>query len=244
MIAFFRFAWVAILLACIACVSAIVTMQFAVHGQEVRIPDFKGQTVAEATSNAAALGLDLNATQRFYSTELPAGRVVMQSPVAGAQVRRGYNLAVAVSLGPQRVAVPAVLGMDEHAAILAIRQAGLELGALHHMPDRAVAAGTVIAQDPQPHATGAANPSVNLLVATAQPVLPTDEWFVMPDETGLAYTEASAALTRAGLQVQSVPAPPPPANGKPIVSGTITGQQPAAGSRIEKQTPIVLAVAP
>ena len=244
MIAFFRFAWIAILLACIACISAIVTMQFAVHGQEVRVPDFKGQTVPEATSNAAALGLDLNTTQRFYSTELPAGRIVMQSPAGGAPVRHGYEIAVAVSLGPQRVAMPAVLGMDEHAAILAIRKAGLELGAIQHMPDRAVAPGTVIAQDPEPDATGAASPSVSLLVAIAQPTSPDEAWFVMPDETGLSFTEASAALARAGLAAQSIAAPPPPANGKPVAAGAVTSQQPAAGSRVDKQTPILLAVAP
>jgi beta-lactam-binding protein with PASTA domain len=195
-IAYFRFALVAMLLAGIACLSAIITMQFAVHRTIVTVPELQGESVAEATSRAARMGLDVSVSQRFYSAVLPAGRVLMQSPAPGTSVRRGWDLAVAESLGPQRVTIPDVQGKDERDAILLIRQKGLELGAIAQLPDAQVKAGTVLAQDPGPHAKGASRPSVSLLVASPDP--PPPAAFVMPDVVGQPYAAVAAVLTGRG----------------------------------------------
>ncbi len=243
MIGYFRFALIAMLLAGIACVSAIVTMQFAVHRAEVRVPDLKGMTVDAAVSRAAERGLDLSVTQRSYSTALPAGRVLLQTPAPGAAVRRGWDLAVAESLGPRRIAIPDVLGKSERDAILLIRQKGLELGAIAHMPDARVEAGTVLAQDPGPAAKGAEQPSVSLLVAAPQPA-EAPAW-VMPDEVGKNYGEAAAELERAGLHVES--AAGAPAGAQVVLTaqttpGTVIMQTPLAGARVDASARIVLFV--
>lgn len=246
MIGYFRFALIAVMLAGIAGASAIVTMQFAVHGTVVSVPALEGLRVDEAVQKAAELGLDVAVTQKFYSTALPEGRVLLQSPAASARVRRGWNIAVAESLGPQRIAIPDTVGKSEREAMLLIRQKGLELGELAQMPDAQVPAGTVLAQDPAPDAKGAAAPSVSLLVAEAPTVeTPT---YVMPDEVGRSYAEAAEEMSKTGIAVastQSVPA------GAQIVVGTAAGtvagivvaQQPPAGARIEKGSRVVLSVA-
>ncbi len=239
--AYFRFALIAVLLAGIACISAIVTMQFAVHGAVVKVPDLQGLAVGDATGRAAALGLDLSVTKRFYSTALPAGRVLLQTPAPGAGVRRGWDLAVAESLGPRRITIPDVLGKSERDALLLIRQKGLELGAVAHLPDARVPAGTVLAQDPDAKAEGAEQPSVSLLVASAEP--PEKPAWIMPDETGRSYAEASAELTRAGLLVASAPGAPPGAQivlTQATAPGTVVAQQPPAGARVEAGSHIVL----
>jgi beta-lactam-binding protein with PASTA domain len=243
-IGYFRFAFIVILLAGIVCVSAIITMQFSVHGTIVQIPDLRGLSVDEATSRIAALGLDLTVAQRFYSTVLPAGSVLLQSPAAETRVRRGWNVAVAESLGPQKIAVPNVLGESEHAAILTIREKGLELGSLATMPDMEAAPGTVLAQDPAPDARGAEQPSVSLLLSSSVP--PPDSGFFMPDELGRNYNEASSALNSAGIKVQSTSALPPGATislSSATVTGTIVWQQPPAGARIDEHTIVTLSVA-
>ena len=243
MTAYFRFALVAMLLLGIACVSAIVTMQFAVHGTVVTVPDFKGQPVETAVRQAAALGLDMSVTQRFYSTVLPAGRVLQQSSQPGAQVRRGWNLAVAESLGPQQIAIPDVTGKNEHDAILAIRQKGLEPGVLAHMPDAQFPAGTVLAQDPGPHATGAERPTISLLIADPEPAESPE--FAMPDETGKLYSQVAAEFEKAGLHAESMPAAPV---GSQVAlttetrPGIVIAQTPATGKKVDAATRIVLFV--
>ena len=265
MIAFFRFVLVAMMLVAVASLAAIITMQFAIHGAEVKVPDFRGMTVAEARQSAASLGVNFKVDNHFYSLALERGRVVSQAPEPGAVVRREWDVRVADSLGPQRIAIPQALGQPERLATIAIRRVGLELGTVGHMPNALVTAGTVISQDPQPNAAGAERPSVSILVADPDPTLAVG--YVMPDDKGHAYASAAAELEHAGLKVEEpklapasatatapttvvVPtagaltvggtasAPTAPA----IAAGTILAQSPAAGERVDGSTPIIFTV--
>ena len=58
--------------------------------------------------------MDREAGER-YDDEVPAGHVLRQRPASGSLVKRGGRVEVAVSLGPQVVAVPDLDGADaEH----------------------------------------------------------------------------------------------------------------------------------
>ena len=105
-IRFFRMASVVMLLVSVALLSAITTMHFAIHGAEVNIPTLKGMTVAEARSQAAGMGLNLDVDNRYYSSDVAAGHILTQSPEPGTVVRREWHVRVAESLGPQKVDVP------------------------------------------------------------------------------------------------------------------------------------------
>ena len=245
MTGFFRLGLVVLLLAGIACVSAIVTMQFAVHRTVVQVPDLRGLSSSEAASRAAALGLDLTVTRKLYSTVLPEGRVLLQSPAGGASVRRGWNLAVAASLGPRRIAIPSVVGKTEREAVLLLGARGLDLGSVAHLPSTRAPAGTVLAQDPGADAAGAEQPQVSLLVAEAAPAL--EGASVMPDVVGKVFSEAAAGLEREGFSVErQLGAPPgaevalPPAT----VPGTVLAQSPEAGSRVGRASRVVLWAVP
>ncbi|HEY0785653.1 MAG TPA: PASTA domain-containing protein [Acidobacteriaceae bacterium] len=246
MIRFFRAGMVTLILLLIATLSALITMRFAIHGAEVSVPDFKGMTLAAAAQRAATLGVSLSVEGRLYSTELPAGRVLTQSPAPGSVVRREWQVRVTESLGPQRVAIPDVVGQHERLASIAIRRLGLELGTITRMPDAQVPPGTVISQNPLPHAAGVERPSVSLLVADPQPDPPAA--FLMPDYTGRPGTAAQADLTRAGLSAATVghtpPAGNPAAQASTASPGTVVHQSPGPGERVTAQTPIVLDLAP
>lgn len=248
----FQFVLVLMMLAVLALVSAVVTMHFAIHGAEVSVPDFKDLTVAEATSKAAMLGLNVSVDNHFYSVDIPIGRVVSQSPAPGAVVRREWHVRLTESLGPQRVAIPSLTGSNQRLASIQIRRVGLELGQGAEMPDAYAAPGTVIAQNPAPNASGVERPSVSMLVAV-EPV-ETGNGFVMPDLTGQMFSSAAFAITRAGLTLApmkeeqvSVPAvgstnvaaPPQP----PVLIGSVIAQNPAPGHRVDGSTPIQLTVA-
>ena len=249
MIGFSRFVLIAMMLLFIATVSAVVTMRFAIHGAEVRIPDLRGLSIAAASQRAASLGVNLSVQGGLYSTQLPAGRVLTQSPAPGAVVRREWQVRVTSSLGPQRVAIPNVLGEQERLASINIRRLGLELGAVAHMPDAQVPAGTVIAQNPAPSAAGVERPSVSILVADAEPE--PGPAFIMPEMTGKTAGEAEATLARAGLQRaterDALPSPGAGAMGSPgaapSATGTIVRQSPEPGERVTAQSAILFDVA-
>jgi eukaryotic-like serine/threonine-protein kinase len=248
----FQFGLVLLMLAGLAMLSAITTMHFAIHGAEVTVPSFKGLTVAEAANKAAALDLNLSVDNHFYSVDIPAGHIVLQSPAPGTVVRHEWHVRLTESLGPQRVAIPDLLGLDQRVASIQIRSAALEIGSTAEMPWAYTPEGVVIAQNPAPGAAGVARPSVSLLVAA--PPVATTPAFVMPDLTGQVFSTAALAITHAGLKLAPLKEAPvtipvvPNANSTqpiqpPTAIGTIVSQNPSPGQRVDASTPIELTVA-
>lgn len=247
---FFQVASLIMLLVTVAMLAAITTMHFAIHGAEVQVPALKGMTVAEARSQTAGLGLDLDVDNRYYSAEVATGHILTQSPAPGTVVRREWHVRVAESLGPQTVDVPDTVGNDERLAAFKLRRVGLDVGLVAHLPSSDAPEGTVLAQDPPAHAKGIAQPSVNLLVAAPSDEAP--DGYVMPDLAGMPAASAVAALAKVGIKaippaVVDVPIAPVGSAGAmprlPVAPGSVIAQLPQAGSRVDQKTEVKLTVA-
>lgn len=247
---FFQGALLLVGLVLTALVAAVLTMQFAIHGHEVRVPVLKDMTVAQARSQTSGLGLNLEVDNRYYSADVAAGHILSQSPTPGAVVRREWRVRVAESLGPQSVDVPATVGDTERAASLQLRRAGLEVGEIARIPWSGVEEGTVLAQDPPAHAQGIEQPSVSLLVAA--PSGETPDGYAMPDLEGMPIVTAQAVLAKVGIKTQTpvyadVPIAPmnsgnvPPR--PPVRPGTVFAQSPPPGARVDLDTMVKLTVA-
>ena len=252
MIGFFRLVLAGLTLAMAGLVSAVMTMHFAIHGAEVKVPDLQGMTVTEAEHKTANMGLNLGIDNKYYSADVPAGRVLAQSPLPGAVVRREWRMRITESLGPQRVAIPKVVGQQERVAAIEVRRLGLDLEETALMPFSGVPPGTVIAQNPQQGAGGVERPSVSLLVSSA--AVNPGSAMVMPSLVGMPLTSASASLVHAGLKLgpvqgsySSAPAEAPTGEMAPEETvdpaGTVLSQSPAAGHRVEAGATVSLRVA-
>jgi beta-lactam-binding protein with PASTA domain len=194
------------------------------------------------------MGLNLDVDNRYYSSEVPAGHILTQSPAPGTVVRREWRVRVSESLGPQRVDVPNAVGAEQREAAIEFRRAGLEIGSIEHLPDAGAPEGVVIAQDPSAHAQGIEQPSVNLLLAA--PVSQTVSGYVMPDFTGVPVVAAQAQLQSVGLK-SAVPTfepiqplPPGFAPAQPVpAAGSILAQDPAPGARVDATMEVKFTVA-
>ncbi len=247
---FFRIASLLMLLVAVALLAAITTMHFAIHGAEVQVPTLKGMTIADARSETAGLGLNLDVDNRYYSGEVAAGHILTQSPAPGTVVRREWRVRVSESLGPQQVDVPDTVGSEERVAALELRRAGLDVGTTAHLPYADAAPETVLAQDPPAHAQDIEQPTINLLVA--EPDDETPDGYVMPDMTGLPIVTAQMELARVGIKTAPptyVDAPVPPVGSgnapplMPLKPGSVIAQSPAAGARVDQSTKVMLTVA-
>ena len=89
--------------------SLLTAMRFAIHGRQTTIPKLVGLTSGQAERMLADHGLVLDEGDRFFSSDVPPGRVMSQVPAPGMQVRRGWHVRVAESMGPQRVVIPDLL---------------------------------------------------------------------------------------------------------------------------------------
>jgi beta-lactam-binding protein with PASTA domain len=253
---FFNIVLGALAMIAVALVSAFLSMRLAIHGHEVKVPQLTNMTIAEASRRTSALGLRLQLENRFYSPNVPAGKVLAQYPVAGATVRRQWPVRVTESLGIQRVSIPNLVGEGERAASINLRRLGLELGTVGHVSLPGTA-GSVIAQTPAAGAQGVERPKVSVLLNDA-----TDEssqGYVMPSLVGFTLSGAYARASAAGLRIvsaedvtpntPSVPTAPPQAAATPaptatggMTPGIVVSQAPLAGHRVARGDTVQLSL--
>ena len=227
---FFRLVLLGLVLLVVALVSALTAMRLAIHGHEVAVPDLVGQSPAAARLIAEQSGLELNVERQYYSPAVPEGRILSQLPPAGSQVRRGWAVRVAESLGPQRVAIPNVIGQSERAANINIRRRGLDVGAIAQMQMPDAPDGQILSQAPPPNASGVAAPRISLLVAAPS----SPQALVMPSFVGQPLGSATKTVQDAGVRVGLVTMAPPRegSTSSPSPASMIVSQNPAAGEKV------------
>jgi eukaryotic-like serine/threonine-protein kinase len=229
-----RFAMLALVLLIVAMISAVTAMRFAIHGQEVAVPALVGLSPAEAERALSGLGLQMSVERQYYSPQIPDGKIMSQLPLPETKVRRGWQVRVAQSLGPMRVAIPDVTGQSEHAAELNIRRRGLDLTSMAEMQSPGIPADQVLAQSPPADATQVLAPKVSLLV-TAPAEAPA---FVMPNFVGQPLGIVSRALQDEGFKLGnvSVAAAQSP-QGSPASGDAAAGESPAGAAAASEPAP-------
>ena len=251
---FGRLALLLFIFASVAFLSAITAMRFAIQGREVSMPDLVGKKLGEAQAALQKKGLAVKVEDRIYN-ERPVDSVVRQSPPAGMQIKAGQRAHVVLSLGPQRVTVPALEEKSLRAARIELLRGGLQIGEISsvYLPDYPTE--TVLLQDPAPGTSDATSPHVNLLVSLgARPPA-----YVMPELVGLPLIEAQHRLGAAGLRVAKISFQPVPggtasgtsdvaSEGTPVVApgdthGKVISQTPARGARVATSDAVTLEVA-
>lgn len=203
---FFRFVLLGLVLLVVALVSALTAMRFAIHGREVAVPDLVGRTPAEARRIADAGGFQMDIERQYYSATIPEGKILSQLPVPGTQVRRGWQIRVAQSLGPQRVEIPNVLGDSQRAAEINIRRRGLDVGAVAQLAMNGTNPDQVLGQSPPPKASDIASPKISLLITEAAP----PQAFIMPSFVGQSLGGVTIVLQDGGFRLGSVSMAPSP----------------------------------
>ncbi len=235
--AFLRLAFVALVLLVVAMASALLAMRFAIHGSEVAVPKVTGLAPGEAEKTISGAGLTLAVERQYYSVDVPEGKIISQIPAAGMKVRRGWQVRVAQSLGPQRVAIPDVLGESGRAADLNIRRRGLDIGSVAYLQMPGMNADQVLAQNPPPNASGVSVPRLSLLVTSPSQTAA----FVMPSFVGQTLGTVNLAVLDAGFHVGNVtvaatlpdnPSITPVTPPQPSPASIIVSQTPAAGMRV------------
>lgn len=242
-----RLAMLALVLVIVAMVSGLFAMRLAIHGQEVTVPALVGMSPADAERTVAGLGLQMSIERQYYSPQIPEGKIMLQLPLPGTKVRHGWQVRVAQSLGPTRVAIPDVTGQSEHAAELNIRRRGLDVASMAEVEDPGIPADQVIAQNPRADATQVLAPKINLLVTTA----PETQAFVMPSFVGQPLGTVSQTLTDSGFRLgnvsmapvqnlnpsadaanQNAPTPAQETPAQPSPASIIVSQNPPAGQKV------------
>jgi len=231
---FFRYVVRVLVLVVVFMASALTAMRFAIHGRQTKIPKLVGMTTSQAERALTDHGLVLQPGDRYFSSDVPQDHVMSQAPAPGAQVRRGWHVRVAESMGPQRVVIPDLIGNSERAAEINIRRRGLELGGIASATIPGAPGDQIVAQSPPANAVNVSEPKISILMAAPEERAS----FVMPDLVGQSEDAAIDVIVNAGLHVAGIatqPAPPAAQNANQTVpAGTrmVVKTTPAAGQRV------------
>ncbi len=153
--------------------------------QMVTVPYVLGETQEAAGTLITGAGLVLGTITEEYSSTVPAGLVVGQTPSSGDSVAAGTAVDLTVSKGVAPLSVPNVVGQPQASASLLIVDAGLVVGTITQEYSMTVPAGIVITQ----------TPSAGELVAPDTAVLLTVSKGVQPVITGSVVINKGAAST-------------------------------------------------
>jgi len=197
------------------------------------MPNLVGKTSVDAQAILQGRGLVLKVVDRVYS-ELPMNSVVRQSPPAGENMKISQDAHVVLSLGPQHVTIPPLVGETLRVARIHLLQSGLQMGEITTYLDPALPADSVL-QQTQPPGTLAASPRVDLLVSEPEP----PPAYVMPSLVGIYLLDADHLFVSSGLKLAKTT--PIPSTQWP--KGTVIEQIPDPGSKITDETSIELGVA-
>jgi len=195
------------------------------------VPDVSGQnrTDAEQTLGDAGFGVSV---QTKPSADVAVDDVIETDPAAGESVKKGTEITMYVSTGPQQVSVPPVVGQMENAAKQQLSAEGLEMSSTTEASDRP--AGEVLTQSPDAGTKVDPDSTVEVTVSSG----PSETTVSVPNVVGLTQSEAEANITGAGLvpsvQEQSTSIQPQ--------DGRVIDQNPSGGGTVNEGTRIVIIV--
>jgi len=224
-----RRGWLALLLVLLLTTLAAVTGWYLTEGRFTSAPALStlSRSDAVAAADRAQVGVDFT---DGYSETVPAGEVVSTEPAAGARVRKGSRIGAVLSRGPERFAMPAVVGLTADAATTTLRGAHLKVGKVTTRWSEDAAKGLVLSAGRSPGAALRRDTAVALVVSGGPKPITLADW------TGKDGDRAATALRKAGLAVTVTPG-----SSAEVSAGDVVSQDPASGT-LTAGDPVTLVV--
>ena len=178
--------------------------------------------LTEVDARAALDASQLDAVVSYaYSEDVPDGVVISSDREPGTTLRHGTDVALVVSQGQERYAVPPLAGLTLESAQAALASANLALGEQSREHDEVEPEGRVLSSEPEAGDLLPPDGEVDLVISSGP--APVD----VPDVTGRPQQEATQALTSAGL---TVTIDPRRVNDADVAEGSVLSQSPSSGT--------------
>jgi beta-lactam-binding protein with PASTA domain len=202
-----------------------VTLKVSRGPREIRVPDVKGHTLADAQQQVKAAGLTPGTVTKAFDDSVPRGQVVRTEPVAGTQRAPDTAVAFTVSRGAP-VDVPDVVGESVTDAQQDLQDAGFTVILA---PDKVFSddadEDTVALQSPDRDTQAATGDTVTITVSKGR------QLFAVPDVKGKSQGDAKQILQDAGFDVRVI---------NIFFGDTVFSESPGGGSQAPKGATITL----
>jgi eukaryotic-like serine/threonine-protein kinase len=191
-------------------------------GGKTTVPKVEGSTSLVAEKALARAHLDTKVV-RAFDENIKAGLVLLGEPPAGREVRRGSTVTLTVSRGPERFAVPQVIGRTQADAEDRVTKALLTVGTVSKAFNETVPQGQVISTSPAADASVKRAAAVSLVISDGRQPIQLADW------TGQPLDQAVKALTEAKLKVDATKQ----GWSDTVPKGAVISQSPATGTLFE-----------
>jgi serine/threonine-protein kinase len=182
-------------------IGAYLALTLIIKGEDtVIVPELVGKDVLYGLEILSDLGLNTRVKETAYHDQVPKNHVIDQDPDAGAAIKRGRDVKIRVSRGPETVLMPKLAGLTLQQSRILLTENGLCQGLLSGMTSHRFDAGQIVAQYPPPGAVVSRNTCADLLLSRG----PSSPAYPMLDLSGFSLESAIRRMEQMQLTVGSI----------------------------------------
>ena len=194
--------WIVVVIVLVFMVDKLLMPAFAgAFAKTGEVPNLEGlsQQVAESTLTKAGFKFEWVEEGR-YSSQVPAGMVLVQMPKAGRTAKIGRTVKLTKSLGLRKVVIPDLRGKSQKQADISLSRAGLVQGEVIKGAHQSIPRGVVIRTIPMAGDTVRVGDTVKVVISAGV----TTGRVLLPNFEGILMDEIYPEMDKLGFKVGSI----------------------------------------
>ncbi len=170
---------------------------FVRRGEEIVVPNVCDMPLDSATVVLKRAGLQSVVIERRYDRIIEQGRVIIQEPLPDTKVKKGRIINLSVSLGAEKIVLPALSGLELSKVKQIIERIGLVISDIDSVYSDSISEGKVIRTVPEPETEVKKGDGIKIVVSKGI-VLKS------PNLIGLKLDEAKDKIRRSNLIIGTI----------------------------------------
>jgi beta-lactam-binding protein with PASTA domain len=191
--------WIVVIVVLVFLVDKLLMPAFAgAFASTGVVPNLEGLSEQAADSVLKKAGFKYEWTEEGrYSTQIPAGMVLVQMPKAGRTAKIGRTVKLTKSLGLRKVIIPDLRGKSQKQADISLARAGLVQGEVIKGAHQSIPRGVVIRTIPIAGDTVRVGDTVHVVISAGV----TTGRILLPNFEGILMDEVYPHMDRLGFKV-------------------------------------------
>lgn len=203
---------------------------YVTFGTHSSVPNVVGLQVVAASEQISTASLVVTVEEEWSKT-VPEGAVISTTPVADTSLEHGSTVTLLVSKGPERYAVPDLVGSMLADAKTALRDTKLSVGKTVYAYDETVPSGRIISSTPPSGTIMQPRETIDLTISKGPAPIP------VPDVRGKTLATARTTLADAGFATSSTSA-----YSDSVKDGVVVRTEPGAGAQLQRSSNVTIVV--
>jgi len=167
------------------------------RGEEILVPNVCDLTLDEAIEQLKSAGLEGVVVERRFDRIIEEGNVIIQEPLPDAHVKKGRIVNLTISLGPETIEVPYLVGIGYEQGVSIIEKMGLVISKVDSVYSDSIQLGKIIGTVPEAESEVKKGDAIKLVLSRG--IIQK-----MPDIVGMQLSRAQLTIEKIGLFMGAV----------------------------------------